>query len=642
MLGSILAAALLAAGAAAPAAAPPTVDAMFKRAQYEQVQISPDGQLLAIAYHVDDGTMVTIVRRADDETVARVDPGSRGEVSTLQWLGSKQLLMAANRSVGPYSSPVVNPALYLLTIDKKHPKILPANFIGTIEGDNEHILVRTCEVFEDGDCVFRVRRLAIDHLNGQGDIIAQAPMANAQFLTDHAGAVRFAWSWTDKARGRLYVRQGDGKWVLLNDSDASHVDLLPLGISRDNRSAFLDAEQTDGPDVIERYDFATGKRTPLLRDAVSDPLSIIFSMDQKEPIGAWFGPGRPQARYWDPDSDDAKWHRALAKALPGSAVTVLSASADGNVLVLHAYSDRDPGSFFVLDRARHKMELLFHSRPWLDDGTMAEARPFTMRARDGLPLHGFVTTPTNGAQLPPMVVMVHGGPYYVADDWRFDDETQLLATHGYAVLRVNFRGSANFGRPFMERGYLQWGAAMQDDITDATRWAIDQHIADPKRICIYGASYGGYAALMGAAREPGLYRCAIGLSGVYDLNRLYSWGDIHSDNYGMNYLGRVIGHDKAILAARSPANLAAQITIPVLLAHGALDGRVPNKYAREMRKSMARAGRPVDYLEYPYEGHGLANPEHLHDFYSRLLEFLDTNLRPTPAATTPAVAARPN
>jgi dipeptidyl aminopeptidase/acylaminoacyl peptidase len=260
-------------------------------------------------------------------------------------------------------------------------------------------------------------------------------------------------------------------------------------------------------------------------------------------------------------------------------------------------------------------------------------QPFEMRARDGLPLHGFVTMPIDGAHPAPMVVMVHGGPYFVADDWGFDDETQLLAAHGYAVLRVNFRGSANFGRAFMERGYMQWGAAMQDDVTDATRWAIQQHLADPQRICIYGGSYGGYAALMGAAREPTLYRCAVGLSGVYDLNRLYSWGDIHRGNYGMNYLGRVLGHDSTALAARSPANLAAQITVPVLLAHGALDGRVPNKYAKEMRKSMANAGHPAEYVEYPYEGHGLADPAHQHDFYSRLLRFLDDNLRPASAST---------
>lgn len=640
MFASFLAAFALATGGSASALSAPPMDALLKRAEYEQVQISPDGQLLAIAHRVDDGTEVTVIRRTDHQAVTQVDPGSRGEVSVLRWLGSHQLLIAANRSIGPYSSPVVNPRLYLLDLNKKHPKILPANFIGTIDGDEEHILVRTCETVEHDECVSRVRRLATSHLSGEGDIIAQAPMNGASFMADHAGKVRFAWSWTDKARGRLYVRDGSGKWTLLNDSDASHVGIEPLGISRDNRSAFLEVGQTVGPDVIERYDFATGTRTVLLHDAVSDPLSIIFSLDQREPIGAWFGPGKPQARYWNPGSEDAKWHRALARALPDSLVTVESASADGNVLVLYTGSDRDPGSFYLLDRATHKMQLLFHSNPWIDVSRMAAAQPFAMQARDGLPLHGFVTMPTNGKAPAPMVVMVHGGPFYVADDWRFDPETQLLAAYGYAVLRVNFRGSANFGQAFMQRGYRQWGAAMQDDVTDATRWAIDKGLADPKRICIYGGSYGGYAALMGAAREPTLYRCAIGLAGVYDLNRLYSWGDIHRDDYGMNYLNRVLGHDKAVLAAHSPANLATQITIPVLLAHGTLDGRVPLKYAKEMRHALKRAGHPPEYVEYTYEGHGLAKPEHLHDFYTRLLHFLDTNLAPTSTLAAPAAGAQ--
>lgn len=646
MLATMLAALALAsavpatAAGSAAASAAPTVDALFKRAEYEQVQISPDGQLLAIAYRVNDGTRITVLRRADNQLVAQVDPGSRGEISTLRWLGSTKLIVAANRSVGPYWSPVVSPALYLLRLDKAHPKPLPANFIGTIEGDDQHVLIRTCDTFENGDCVYRVCRATIDKMSDDSEVIAQAPAANTNFMADHAGKVRFAWNWSDQARGRLYVSPSDGKWTLLNDSDASHVDVSPLGISRDNRSAFLDTERSNGPDVIERYDFATGQRTVLLQDPVSDPLGVIFSMDQREPIGAWFGPGKPEARYWNPDSEDAKWHRALDKALPDSTVTVESASADGNTLVLHTGSDRDPGTFYLLDRATHKMQLLFHARSWLDAAAMAPTQPFAMHARDGLPLHGFLTLPTHGTGSGPvpMVVMVHGGPYYVADEWGFDEETQLLATHGDAVLRVNFRGSANFGRAFMQRGYQQWGAAMQDDITDATHWAIDQGLADPKRICIYGASYGGYAALMGAAREPTLYRCAIGLAGVYDLNRLYSWGDIHRDNYGMNYLNRVLGHDTTVLAARSPANLAAQITVPVLLAHGVMDGRVPIKYAKEMRKSMKRAGHPVEYVEYPYEGHGLSNPKHQHDFYSRLLDFLGNNLGTATTDAAPVTA----
>ena len=404
--------------------------------------------------------------------------------------------------------------------------------------------------------------------------------------------------------------------------------MVPVAVSRDNQSAFLISERADGPDVIERYDFATGQRTELLRDRVSDPLWMIYSMDGKEPIGAWFGPGRPQARYWSPDSEDAKWHRALAKAFPDSMVNIASRSADGAVVVLLVRSDKDSGTYYVLDRGTHKVSLLFHTRPWLDASRMSASQPFEFGARDGVTLHGFVNRPPGASGAGPMVVMVHGGPYFVVDDWAFDEETQLLAAKGYTVLRVNFRGSAGFGRPFMELGYRQWGGAMVDDITDATRWAVAKGIADPRRICIYGASYGGFAALMSVAREPGLYRCAVGLSGVYDLSKLYRWGDIHRSDYGMHYLDVVLGSDKEWLQAHSPTALASAIKVPVLLAHGTLDARVPIKHAKAMRSALEEAGDPPEFVVYEWEGHGLSDPAHRQDFYERTLRFLEKNLAP--------------
>ncbi|HET6587231.1 MAG TPA: alpha/beta fold hydrolase [Oleiagrimonas sp.] len=626
--------AFAAATAAAPSPVAPSMDALLRRPQYERVEISPDGSLLAIAYRVDGGTRISVVRRTDMKPVAQVAPGRRGEVHAMAWLGSHQLVVSANRRSKRYWAPIVASELYLLDIHKKHPKILPANFIGTIEGDDQHILVRGCGGFdEDGDCIWGIRRLDTQHLNREGTPVATAPIADSRFLIDHAGHVRFAWAWDDKARSRLYVHQADGKWKLLNDSNISHVDVVPVGISRDNTTAFLQAERRKGPDAIESYDFASGKKTVLLHDKVSDPLAIIWSLDLKEPIGAWFGPGRPHARYFNPESPDAKWHRALAKAFPDSNATVASASADGTELVVFTWSDRDDGSYYLLDRSTHKMQLLFHVRPWLDPEQLATVTPFTFRARDGLPLHGFLAMPTDGAHPAPMVVVIHGGPYYIRDTWAFDEETQLLATRGYAVLHVNFRGSGGFGLSFIERGYRQWGRTMQDDITDATRWAIRQGYADPDRICIYGASYGGYAALMGAVREPQLYQCAIGLSGVYDLNQLYHWGDIHRSDYGLYYLHHVLGTDEQELAAHSPANLAARITVPVLLAHGELDVRVPVKFAEEMREALDDAEHPPEYVEYDWEGHGLANPEHQHDFYSRLLRFLDNHLKESDSAS---------
>ena len=627
MLQTLMLATALAATPQAPTGLDAGSRALLHRAEYEQVVISPDGALLAVAHHQDEGTEVLVLNRGDLSLVKRIGTGKRGEVSTLAWLGTERLIIGASRSVGPYSAPVLDPSLSLIDIHETHGITLPGNFIGTIENDDHHILTSDCGGYDAaGDCLPQVRLVDITRLRREGESLAVAPISHAQFAIDHAGQVRFAWGVDDTNRSRLYIRKGDKDWKLINDSDVSGVAVMPVGIARDNHSAVLEAQHRDGPDSLDRYDFASDSRSPLLRDTASDPLGIIYTPDLVEPIGAWFGAGRPWPRFWNPQDPDVVWRMAVAKAFPGSTTTITSASKDGNLQVVLTDSDRDPGTFYLLDRQHQKATLLFHSKPWIDPAQELPNEAFSMPARDGLPLSGFLTLPAQAPGAVPMIVMVHGGPYLVRDDWSFDEETQLLAQHGYAVLRVNFRGSAGFGLPFEQKGYMQWGAAMQDDVTDATRWAIAQGIADPKRICIYGGSYGGYAALMGAVREPGLYRCAAGLAGVYDLSKQYKWGDIHQSKWGLAYLRRVIGQDPKQLAARSPSAHAGEITIPVLLAHGSLDGRVEVKHAKEMRNALGKAGHPPEYLEYPYEGHGLASPEHLADFYAHLLQFFDANL----------------
>lgn len=200
----------------------------------------------------------------------------------------------------------------------------------------------------------------------------------------------------------------------------------------------------------------------------------------------------------------------------------------------------------------------------------------------------------------------------------------MLAARGYAVLQVNFRGSDGYGGAFEAAGYREWGGAMQDDITDATGWAIEQGIADPKRICLYGASFGGYAALMGVAREPSLYACAAGNVGVYDLDMMYGRGDIQARRWGENYLKLVIGEED--LDARSPARLAANIRVPVFLAAGELDERTPPEQTKAMERALQAAGVPVEAHYYDNEGHGYYLLSNRLDYYTKLLTFLDRHL----------------
>jgi dipeptidyl aminopeptidase/acylaminoacyl peptidase len=289
------------------------------------------------------------------------------------------------------------------------------------------------------------------------------------------------------------------------------------------------------------------------------------------------------------------------------------------------YSDTSPGDYYLFDTQTKKADFVRAARSWIQPQLMRPMLPIEVTARDGLKLHGYLTRPA-GEGPHPLVVLPHGGPHGVRDVWGFDWEVQLLASRGYAELQVNFRGSEGYGMDFAAAGYGQWGASMQDDVTDATRWAIEQEIAHADRICIYGASYGGYTALMGAAREPKLYRCAIGYVGVYDLELMFKSGDIPDSRSGLAYLRKVLGEDSADLQARSPVNLADRIEVPVLLIHGKEDWRADYKQAKRMRSALESNTKPFEWMSLSREGHGVYDEETRREVYERILAFLDKHL----------------
>jgi dipeptidyl aminopeptidase/acylaminoacyl peptidase len=234
-----------------------------------------------------------------------------------------------------------------------------------------------------------------------------------------------------------------------------------------------------------------------------------------------------------------------------------------------------------------------------------------------------------------MVVFVHGGPYGVRDDWDFDPYVQALATRGYAVLQVNFRGSGGYGYAFEKAGWREWGGKMQDDVTDATHWAINQGVADPNRICIFGGSYGGYAALEGAVKEPDLYKCAIGYVGVYDLALMRSRGDIPQSTYGNNYLKRVLGDDNHLLASRSPINQLGDLKARVMLIVGGEDRRVPAVQGMSLHMALAKRRIAHEWIEKGGESHGFYNEANFADLLTQMVQFVGSSIG---AATSPTAA----
>lgn len=634
---------LLACGVCAPAFAQVDLDAYLKRDAYERIKISPTGEYLAVTIPLEDRTVLAIMRRADKAITAKAMGGEHSLVDDFWWANDERVVVSMAQRLGTQDAPFATGELHAVNADGSKGMLLAspngiddmANVGGTIRmvadpavfmidplaGDERNILVSAMRLTTDPQTY--VDRM--DIYNRRRTTVATAPVRNASFAVDTAGEVRFARGAGYDNVSKLYYREARGQdWRLINDQAETGVVVSALGFSRDGRTAYLSAEMPEGPDAIFAYDPATDKRTQLIRDPIADPWAVIERLDSHEPAGARFMSDGIRSRFFDEASPTALLYRSLEKAFPGQAVAVTSTTRDGRLALLQVWSDRNNGDFYLFDTVRKSADLLYSRREWFDPARVPASRAIEVTARDGMKLHGYLTLPTGKEQPLPLVVLAHGGPFGVFDEWGFDDDSQMLADAGYAVLRLNFRGSGNYGRDYMNAGARQWGRTMQDDLTDATRWAIKEQIADPARICIYGASYGGYAALTGVAKEPSLYACAVGYVGVYDLEKMHKDDASHSRSW-RTWTSEWLG-DRAALAEVSPVNQAGRIKAPVFLAAGGQDERAPVEHTRKMEKALKGAGVPVESLYFKSEGHGFFTEPHRREYYTRLLAFLSVHL----------------
>lgn len=618
---------------------------------FRDIKLSPTGEFYAVTVPIDGQTGLAVIRREDGTPMSsfRFERGT--SVHDFWWVNDERVLMSVSENFGSRDDPLPTGELYAMNADGNKRELLvgwrvraqqvgskirtgkkqepvAAFLIDALPEDDRNVLISVQPLATDPTT--RVERM--DVYTGRRTRVTQAPVPQARFVTDHAGVVRFAIGSGSNNITRTYYRSAaNAEWELINDEVASDRIESPLGFSEDDATAYLRVQQAEGPDALVAFDIATGERRELLRDEVVDPRPL--HRDGSGPvIGARYLGARPRTVFLDEASDDARVLRSLEAAFPGNMVEVVSATSDGGVKLLLVSSDADPGSFYTYDAVAKKADFVLARREGIDPQDMSPMRPVSLQARDGQTLHGFLTAPASGGKRLPLVVVPHGGPFGVFDRWGFDTDAQLLAQAGYAVLQVNFRGSGNYGRAFHQAGARQWGGAMQDDLTDATRWAIGEGIADADRVCIYGASYGGYAALMGVAKEPDLYRCAVGYVGVYDLPKLRG-ENRRQGRWARTWTGEWMGDEPERLAAMSPNRLAGQIKVPVFLAAGGEDQVAPIAHSELMERALKNAGVPVETLYYPNEGHGFYTAEHREAFYTQLLGFLDRYLGGTSVAT---------
>jgi len=599
------------------------IEDFFKDAEFATVQLSPDGKHVAVTTPADDRTILAVLRVSDRKIMGKWDYGKDRHFRRVEWANNERLLFWVTFKTGRFDFEVGRGDLYASNIDGTGRIDIPnGSYYSVVDmtpADPDTILVaRSIE----GAFLFK-----LNVNNGRVTTLATAPIDGGSFLVDHDQNVRFAFGEMEDGREVTYRREGD-KWKLIHESKRGGATYEPLGFAADNRRVYFSKGEEGKPETVVLIDPETQEENQLSSNGTVDPGRYLWSSDKTTLLAVLYEDGIP---YWDfvaPDHPETKIYAGLVKAFPGKALSFGGMTEDGRYVAARPYSDIDPGQAYLFDSKEGSATYLLSYREWVKPGEMSPMKPVEVRTRDGKTLHGYLTLPKNssGKNLP-LIVNPHGGPHGVRDDWGFNPEVQLFANRGYAVLQMNFRGSGGYGNAFIRDGYRNWGTSMQDDLTDSVAWAVREGYVDKDRVCIYGASYGGYAALMSVVREPDLYQCTVGYVGVYSLPMMFAKGDIPNSRGGRNFQNDVLPQGNSAMQAYSPAYNVEKIKVPIMLVHGAKDQRVPIEQMNFLVKQLDAAGKqPEDIVVEDKEGHGFRDVKNNVNLYTRMLAFFDKHI----------------
>lgn len=613
--------------------APLSIQVALKPSSLLSLRLSPDGEHLVALTYV-DGALAVVVMDSD-KLVPKVivDPKrGRDAPGSVRWINND--LIAVNRGSSTYIVDATGKPLgwiggqYIRTIASNaqgHERIL-------VHGRSDRYSLHSVDIRTD-ESEFLNYDIPGDPtrwiFNREGIPVGVTTYSKALFSDDITITHWYRPSMKDK-------------WQPLAKFPVLDVEWVPLYLTRDERSLVVVSSKDRDTGAIYRYSLDEKRIVDMMAGHPTEDINVDRRDDDTDEYQrvTTFGM-KPQINWFD-----ARWaslQKAVDTVLPGR-VNWLTGDSNGRVLV-HSASDRDPGHWYLLNTKTTSMVSVARVKPDIDPEQMSPMRVVRYTAPDGQSIPAYLTLPRQANGKLPAVVLIHGGPV-VRDEWDWDAEVQMIASRGYAVLQPQFRGSSGFGKKFEEAGYRQWGLAMQDDITAGAQWLVSEGIADPARMCVYGASYGGYAALWALAKTPNLFRCGISFAGVSDLNYMFKDdSDVNDRALGRLFRRKTIGDPRALrkqFDEVSPLKHAAQIKAPLLIAHGDRDGRVPIEHSEKMVEALKETGKAYEWVVLKGEGHGIGKPENQQLFFRALFAFLAKNtgtpLPPDDAASAPAAS----
>lgn len=628
----------------------------FENPRMNRVELSPDGRSLAMLAAMKSGRVQLISMDLETKVPKIVAGFNDADISEFHWVNSKRLVFTTSDNTVATGDVRYYPGLFAVNLDGSGLRTLIERVWGAKFTTGTMIKKRTLpaesffhsvDLRPDSESVFvaqpvwdsiydlkALNLMVVNTNTGKADALDR-PGDSRAWLIDHDGIPRVNII-SDGAKEKIMYNHGpSGQWEVIAESQKYRGGKFrPLELGPDGTLYVVARKKGQDTSSLYRFNMQTKDvedQAIVSVEGYDFNGNLIFDRANKKLLGVSFL-NDARATYWL-DEGMQVLQKKIDALLPAT-INQLSIARDGltRYVAVRSYSDVQPSVYMSYDTQDSKLELIGHRHQKIDAKSMAIQDMVRYPARDGLIIPAYLTLPKGEKNKNlPMVVLVHGGPFVRGASWEWDAEVQFLASRGYAVLQPEFRGSTGFGHKHFQAGWKQWGLSMQDDLADSAKWAIAQGIADPKRICIAGASYGGYASLMGVANNPELFQCAVNWVGVTDIRLLYvsSWSNDYSaewQNYGMPLLIGDPVKDAAQLKDTSPISLAAKIQKPLLLAYGGADRRVPIAHGENFYAEIRKHNPNVEWIKYPEEGHGWKLERTRFDFWTRVEKFLSDNI----------------